>query len=338
MNLTFREISRSKSDNPHRFWMKQNAEGNKHDIPGSAWGRFESKDFVPVFNRPKFAFSKTEAVYTIGSCFARSVERALLTLNIDVPTTRVEVPAHLYSRESPYDNSVLNKYNPLSMALEILRGLGRKTLPNDGLLQQPNGKYFDPQTSVMGELEEGDARTVRRIMDECASGIRNCSVFLLTLGLTETWFLPKLELPFNNMNPAHVKPFKDEITFKNLTVTDCYDALAEAFVALKEEVPNARVVVTVSPIPLNRTFGPQDIIAANAYSKAVLRIVAQMLTDNFDFVDYFPSYEMVINSPRHMTWTADHKHVTSPVVERVITLFVERYFHETVSAGFAESL
>jgi hypothetical protein len=35
------------------------------------------------------------------------------------------------------------------------------------------------------------------------------------------------------------------------------------------------------------------VLAATTYSKSVLRVAAQMMTDTYDFVDYFPSYEII---------------------------------------------
>src|SRR3546814_4605825 len=67
-----------------------------------------------------------------------------------------------------------------------------------------------------------------------------------------------------------------------------------------------------------QTFTDSDVFAANTYSKSVLRVASEALKGNFEFVDYFPSYEMVMSSPRAMTWADDQIHVAPPVVERVI--------------------
>src|SRR3546814_5938415 len=83
--------------------------------------------------------------------------------------------------------------------------------------------------------------------------------------------------------------------------------------------PDVKVVITVSPVPMAQTFTDSDVFAANTYSKSVLRVASEALKGNFEFVDYFPSYEMVMSSPRAMTWADDQIHVAPPVVERVIS-------------------
>ncbi len=56
--------------------------------------------------------------------------------------------------------------------------------------------------------------------------------------------------------------------------------------------PEMRFIVTVSPVALGATFKDADVIVANSASKSVLRAVAEELYRRFDFVDYFPSYEI----------------------------------------------
>jgi hypothetical protein len=78
--------------------------------------------------------------------------------------------------------------------------------------------------------------------------------------------------------------------------------------------PEMRFVVTVSPVPLGATFKDADVIVANSASKSVLRTVAEELFRRFDFVDYFPSYEIVLNSPRALAFQEDQLHVARDMV------------------------
>ena len=41
--------------------------------------------------------------------------------------------------------------------------------------------------------------------------------------------------------------------------------------------PDARLVITVSPVGLGRTFGPDDILVANCEGKSILRAVVVRL-------------------------------------------------------------
>ncbi|SMO67881.1 GSCFA domain-containing protein [Paracoccus laeviglucosivorans] len=85
-----------------------------------------------------------------------------------------------------------------------------------------------------------------------------------------------------------------------------------------------KILLTVSPVPLGATFEARDCVISNSYSKATLRVVADMLTRDFDFVDYFPSYEIVLS--RGMgSYQPDLVHLRVPVVQRIMQFLVQSY-------------
>ncbi len=63
--------------------------------------------------------------------------------------------------------------------------------------------------------------------------------------------------------------------------------------ALKAINPDARFLVTVSPVPLTATASGEHVEVATCYSKAVLRAACGMLVARHPDVDYFPSFEII---------------------------------------------
>ncbi len=57
--------------------------------------------------------------------------------------------------------------------------------------------------------------------------------------------------------------------------------------------PKIRFLLTVSPVPLTATAAKIHVLQATVYSKAVLRAAAGQIYNEFDDVDYFPSFELV---------------------------------------------
>jgi len=111
-----------------------------------------------------------------------------------------------------------------------------------------------------------------------------------------------------------------------MTYEECKSSLLSALHIIRTNSKrDVKFVLTVSPVPLLRTFSDQDIIVANSYSKGVLRAVAQQLYTDYDDVDYFPSYEMVVNSPRHKAWRHDQRHVVPDQVWAITRQFREAY-------------
>jgi hypothetical protein len=101
---------------------------------------------------------------------------------------------------------------------------------------------------------------------------------------------------------------------------------------VKARNPTCRFVVTVSPVPLHATFTGQDVVIANAYSKATLRSVAGAFCATHDDVDYFPSYEMVMFSNQAKTWGKDRRHVDSGLTTHIAQTFIDNFI-EPDAAG-----
>jgi hypothetical protein len=59
--------------------------------------------------------------------------------------------------------------------------------------------------------------------------------------------------------------------------------------------PKLKIILTVSPVPLTATNSGKHVLIATMQSKSILRAVAGQLSDEYSYIDYFPSYE-IINS------------------------------------------
>jgi hypothetical protein len=104
---------------------------------------------------------------------------------------------------------------------------------------------------------------------------------------------------------------------------------------LRHHNPEVELIVSVSPVPLHATFRghEQHVIAANAHSKATLRVVAEEFCARNPGVHYFPSYEVVTQCAAN-PWEPDQRHVRREAVEQVMALF-ERMFVVTGSGDGA---
>ena len=117
---------------------------------------------------------------------------------------------------------------------------------------------------------------------------------IITLGLTETWFdcttrLALAEIP----SPRLLKQFACKV----LTYPEWAAVIKSIYTILRKYgKPDLKIVITVSPVPLERTFSDQDVIVANMMSKSTLRSVAGAFAAVTNGVDYFPSLEAVMFS------------------------------------------
>src|SRR5205823_3059266 len=77
----------------------------------------------------------------------------------------------------------------------------------------------------------------------------------------------------------------------------------------------------------------RHVLVSTTYSKSVLRVAAQQLTESLDGVHYFPSYEIVTgNFSRGAYFADDLRSILEPGVEHVMSLF---FRHATVAGGAA---
>ena len=90
---------------------------------------------------------------------------------------------------------------------------------------------------------------------------------------------------------------------------------------------STKIILTVSPVPFNSTFRHQDVVVCHQATKSILRTVAEELYRSYDFIDYFPSYEMVINSPKELAWEEDYMHVKGEMVRHIMNIFYENYYN-----------
>ncbi len=316
------EVVRNRQQNAYSKW----------EPPGdarSAAHRLGSGDFVRVHTTPSFHIQPGAKVVTIGSCFARNAERALGALGLDVPANDFAVPSEYYREEGPVPNAVLNKYSTQSIENEILADLDLVHYPNNGFIEAPDGTWWDPLTTSLRTLPLEQMTEVRTAIRELTRNVLDCDVLLMTLGLNQIWLDRETGISANEMPPRALARASHERW--ELTVTGATENIASlerVVTAVHEANPRIRVVVTVSPVPMSATFTARDVIESNAYSKAVLRVAAQEVAQRFEFVHYFPSYEMAVNSPPELVWEPDRLHVSDQAVRFIVGCFLDDYVEE----------
>ena len=72
-------------------------------------------------------------------------------------------------------------------------------------------------------------------------------------------------------------------------------------------------------------------MVANSYSKAALRVAAEIATRSFDHVDYLPSYETVTLSDRALAWEDDLVHVRNDMIELNVARMLAAYLPDAAA-------
>ena len=269
---------------------------------------------------PRFTLKPGETVFTIGSCFAREIERHLD--DFDLPTMRIALGPEL-AQGAP--NSILNEYNAASMSQRIAWAIsGRDTTAMTSLTSRVEGGSVDLLLSKGEPVGEDKILEIRGMIDKVYTALPVADCVILTLGMTEAWYDNETGVYLNRLpNLREVLAQPQRFSFVNMTPQSCHQYMAEGIQELLGRGVS-KILLTVSPVPLAATFEKRDCFVANGYSKATLRVAAEMLTRDFPQVDYFPSYEMVMSGGMN-AYLPDHQHARPEVVAQIMDHLVRNY-------------
>lgn len=290
----------------------------------SACERLNSGVVIPEW-KPSFKVSPDANVFAIGSCFARNIERELQHLEVNV--TSANPLSDVLEVRTNLQLGLLNKYNPISIHQELAWAVEEGSFPSNGFIDC-QGKLYDPylrEQTPGGDLEKMQAR--RHALKEYFAQIYEADLVIVTLGLTETWFDRSTKLAITEVpSPRLMKLHPQRFGFKQLYHSDCIKVLKSICALLKKHgKSNHKIIFTVSPVALKRTFSGKDVIVANMMSKSTLRSAAGEIAAHIEEVDYFPSYEAVMMSDPLLVWQEDLRNVTEFIVSQVMNEFVQRY-------------
>lgn len=327
---SYDQIRKNYKTNDYKRWL------DTADDPLSAQRRF-GDEFFYVNSTPKFRLKRSDKFFAIGSCFARNIERELAAEKIMVLTEGTNIPSEFYTAERDA-RAAMNKFNIPSMIDEVERTFNADFREEGRYIDLGGNEYFDPATSGLKLLSLEDHAKVRAAIRETTLRMAQADAVIITLGLVEAWFDRQSGL-FLNTSP-HPRAMQQENRrtlrgvgsgadnrFVHMRPNFAYlrDKMHQLIHSIATHAPQARIIISVSPVPLQATMTSDDVVVSSSLSKSLLRVVAEDARDSFEHVDYFPPYEMVMNSPRHLTWEKDQIHVKASLVSQVTSSFVARW-------------
>ena len=220
---------------------------------------------------------------------------------------------------------MLNEFNPGTIANRIERAFNGLAAPAETVVAHHKGGFVDLLLPGAAGAPVSHERAFqrRREIDDIYRELPHADVVVITLGLIEAWFDSQSDSFLNRVPPPHlIREEPDRYRLVILEVDDAYPLLESAFRLIVDR--GKKIVLTVSPVPFYATFSGEDVIVANAFSKAVLRVCAQRLAANLTGVDYFPGYEIVTSGGLE-SFNKDNIHVRDRVVREITRLMLDSY-------------
>jgi hypothetical protein len=271
-----------------------------------------------------------------GSCFAQNITTALRARGYNYLLTE-QAPTFFSPELAAEHNYGIfsarygNIYTPLQLLQLLQRAFDDKT-PAEQIWTDGKGRFFDllrPRVTPSGFSSLIEAQSdIRQHLSAVRRLFKEVEVFVFTLGLTEGW-LSTTDGTIYPTCPGCGNAGVYDATkyyFHNFEVTETTDHLLRSIRRLKEINSAARILLTVSPVPLIATMESRHVLQATTYSKSVLRVAAEKAIREFDHVDYFASYEIITGtSNTQQYFSSDRRTVTQAGIDHVMKVFFEMY-------------
>ena len=240
---------------------------------------------------------KETTFFTMGSCFARHIALALRAQKLEV--------GHLERVEtSPIENLLFLKW-----------------LKDPKSVEDEHAEWFESTTN---KLDTGP-EVFRNLLVYS-------KVIILTVGVAPSFFekgTSKFIIPGSTQAGTLIKSEKYE--FRTTTVAENVNSLNEATDIIRTLNPEAKIFLTLSPVPLVATFEMPSAVQADCLSKSTLRVaINELLNQNIPNMFYWPSFEIVrwliphVDSPFGND-DGSNFHVNEQIINMIMDSYVETY-------------
>ncbi len=244
----------------------------------------------------------------LGSCFTENVGNKLFENKFSVDI-------------NPF--GVL--YNPVSVknAIDIL--LEKKEFRKNDLYNfNDSWLSFYHDTSFSDIDADKCQEKINRKLKDSYKYFENLDYLVITWGTAWAYKFKESGKIVSNCHKIPAKAFQREKLELDSVVAD-YESL---IVKLKELNPDLKIIFTVSPV---RHW--KDGAVQNQISKSTLIIAIQALINKFSNIEYFPSYEIMMDDLRdYRFYEEDMLHPNKVAVDYIWNKFSDRYFDNSTTA------
>ena len=266
--------------------------------------------FRTTFSIPESAFKidHQQKILTIGSCFSDEIGSRLM--------------------ESKF-NSFINPFgvifNPVSIQNLIKRSTQKQPYTMNDVHQ--NGEQFfcfDVHSSFNSLYANEVLDSINATITEVHNYLKMAHIVIITLGTSWVYRFNETQSIVANCHKVSAKSFE-----KILLSTEENKAALETIINdLKLINPSVQIIFTVSPVRHIK-----DGIVENNVSKARLIDAIYQIKQKFTAVQYFPSYELVMDDLRdYRFYKSDLIHPSQEAVNYIWEHFSTTYFTELTQA------
>lgn len=282
----------------------------------------------------RFTVGPEDRIATMGSCFAQHLSRHLSRSGLHYYVAE-QAPAGMGDADAAarqygtFSARYGNVYTVAQAVQLFERAYGTFEPQED-----PWGRgdvVVDPFRPIVEPDGFADVAALEADRDRHLAATRDvfeqADILVFTLGLTEAWRSRADGAVFATAPGVNGGEFDPErYEFVNFDLDEVRSGLFRYCELARSVNPTVRILLTVSPVPLIATFEPRHVLVSTTASKAILRVAADEAYRRFDFVDYFPSYEIISAASATRNYYApDLREVEDRGVAHVMRCFSRHY-------------
>ena len=264
--------------------------------------------FTPVeIEKSSFSIDYTSKLVFIGSCFAENISKYFEN-------------AKFQCLVNP--SGIL--YNPLSISMMIENVLsGKRYSESDFFFDGALYNSYDFHGRFSSDNLQTAVIKANNSMEKAYVFFKTADVVFITLGTAFVYFLQENGLPVANCH----KQLSEKFLRRLISVSEVENALKNIVEKLHNVNKNIKIVLTVSPL---RHF--RDGAHGNNLSKSTLHLGTNFVIKNYEFVHYFPSFEIVMDELRdYRFYEKDMVHLSETSEEYIWQKIKQTYFSDKVS-------
>jgi len=277
------------------------------DLPDSSFWKLavpNKIDLLENIYKQKFSILNKK-IATAGDCFAQEIHRALkksgcLVIDNEPSPNTIAIRGEIensfgYGLYSARHGNIYSARQLLQLAKEAF-GISTPS-PEDYIWEKDNRFYDALRPSVEPNGLTSKEEVIMQRQDHIKRFrmvLESCDIFIFTMGLTESWIGIKNGLVYPTAPGVIAGTYNPDLyQFYNFKFMEIYNDFLEFRKIVKLYNPSVKFLLTISPVPLTATASGKHVLAATVYSKSIVRAVAGQLYDEYDDIDYFPSYEIL---------------------------------------------
>lgn len=279
----------------------------------------------------KFRFEKDFKIASAGSCFAKQLSSRIKDLGINYI---IKEKPHSLLNDSEVDLYNYNSYSArygniytISQLKQLFLRAYNDFEDNNHIISSQNNfiDAYRPRIQPNGFSSKEELKLDRKFHYKAVRSVfKELDVFIFTLGLTEAWRSSIDDTTFPICPLVVSESVKQsDYYLHNFTIEEIERDLAEFIELLTDVNKSAKIILTVSPVPLIATGNRKHVIVSNCYSKSLLRVAVGNISENYSNVDYFPSFEIINSIPGY--FNSDLRTVNQKGIDHVMRVFLEHY-------------